>query len=1066
MFSDTQLAAAKDLGIGDETSWTPARLVFPGPWSGHIPFAFWLTKVTQPKVIVELGTHSGNSFGAFCQAIKAFGYDTKVFAVDTWEGDPHAGYYGDEIYQDLFGFVDKNYSEFSTLLRTTFDNAVSRFSPGTIDILHIDGMHTYEAVKHDFLTWRDYLSEKGLVLFHDTNVRERGFGVWRFWEEISQQYPSFEFKHSNGLGVLAVGGKLPDAIRPLFELSDKTEAVENVRTIFSHYGATFELQTDIMALERAIAELNGRVAGLNGDVARYEAQISDMSATHEARIVDMKDALAEAQEIQKRNTVLLASIAEVEQSVERLRNDNSILHGTNVELSQKIHKMRRSLSWKVTKPIRLISSGIKLVRKTIKAQQTKKKMTADASVGGAVAAVQRLLHPSTINTKDAVKASFKKMLDAFLQRQDVLRFELPASPDISIILILYNQAEFTYACLTSIQEEMKASGLNIEIIIFDNGSKDTTSELLDRIENAKIIRSEENLHFLRGVNKAAEHATGKYVLLLNNDARLRPGTLRAALQTFETEANVGAVGGRIVLPDGTLQEAGSIIWSDGSCLGYGRGRNPEDGEFLFQRDVDYCSGAFLLTPRELFEEMGRFDTAFSPAYYEETDYCVRIWKSGRRIIYNPDVVIDHYEFASSATTSDAIELQKTNLTTFKFKHAEWLRNQPSPHGNVFCARCHKDDKPHILFIEDRVPRLDLGAGFPRARDIVHELCDLGASLTLFTTAGHPDTLASIRKNLPLAVEVIQPKNADKELIDFLQARRGSFDAILVSRPHNMDRIRKARQVAPQLFSNVKVIYDAEALFSLREIIRAEQHGKPKSEVEKRAIIEEEIALASGTDLIYSVSKAEKNLMVEHGLANVHILGHKLELAPTKTCFEDRKKIVFLGALHDNGSPNADSLRWLVEGVLPHIRARLGKDLRVTVVGRNEASSINKLAGTHLDLLGPLDDLVPVFEEAKLMVIPTRFAAGIPHKAHQAAAFGVPLVTTELIATQLDWVHGEDLLASSDGKAFADYVCELYSNEALWNSLRENALKRVAHDCSAELFKEALGSTIELVKHKG
>lgn len=114
------------------------------------------------------------------------------------------------------------------------------------------------------------------------------------------------------------------------------------------------------------------------------------------------------------------------------------------------------------------------------------------------------------------------MLDAFLQRQDVLRFELPASPDISIILILYNQAEFTYACLTSIQEEMKASGLNIEIIIFDNGSKDTTSELLDRIENAKIIRSEENLHFLRGVNKAAEHATGKYVLLLNNDARLRP----------------------------------------------------------------------------------------------------------------------------------------------------------------------------------------------------------------------------------------------------------------------------------------------------------------------------------------------------------------------------------------------------------------------------------------------------------------------------------------------------------------------------------------------------------------
>src|SRR5262249_1916395 len=155
------------------------------------------------------------------------------------------------------------------------------------------------------------------------------------------------------------------------------------------------------------------------------------------------------------------------------------------------------------------------------------------------------------------------------------------------------------------------------------------------------------LHFLLAVNQAAREARGEYLLLLNNDAQLLPGSLAAAIATLESGVDIGAVGARIILLDGMLQEAGSIIWRDGSCLGYGRGDDPFAPMYMFRRDVDYCSGAFLLTPRRVWEQLGGFDEQFKPAYYDETDYCVRLWERGLRVVYEPNAAVLHYEFASS-----------------------------------------------------------------------------------------------------------------------------------------------------------------------------------------------------------------------------------------------------------------------------------------------------------------------------------------------------------------------------------------------------------------------------------
>jgi O-antigen biosynthesis protein len=245
----------------------------PSAWIEHLPFAFWLVDAARPQSLVELGTHHGTSYAGFLQAVRHAGLGCTCWAVDTWRGDAHAGFYGDAVYEAFRAWHDQRYTAFSNLLRCTFDEAAERFSEGVIDLLHIDGFHTYEAVSHDFETWLPKLSRHGVVLFHDINVREREFGVWRLWDELAARYPGFAFPHGYGLGVLAVGGEVPPSVRWLVETVRRCEPLNAyVCALFATLGRAIAERHE---LEEQLAQLRGSAswrwtAPLRRLVGRFE----------------------------------------------------------------------------------------------------------------------------------------------------------------------------------------------------------------------------------------------------------------------------------------------------------------------------------------------------------------------------------------------------------------------------------------------------------------------------------------------------------------------------------------------------------------------------------------------------------------------------------------------------------------------------------------------------------------------------------------------------------------------------------------------------------------------------
>ena len=331
-------------------------------WVEHVPFAMWLTSALHPRVLVELGTHHGTSYSGFCQAIKTLDLPARAFAVDSWKGDPHSGSGGPEVLANLRQHHDPRYGSFSTLLEMSFDEAALRFADNEIDLLHIDGYHTYEAVRHDFETWQPKLTDRAIVLFHDIAERVADFGVYRLWDELTARFPSFSFVHEHGLGMLAIGRDLPDDIRTLASL--RGEEAERIRALFRELGRRVRLEMDLDSarapqesldrlLRNALASLPEPHGRLATDLERACGLLAKSRDVHAGAAREANDRLVRMERERDR---LAARIRVYDLEMETLNRSLSW------QLVQRLSKLAGSIGPKGSRRRQVLNQGARLVR--------------------------------------------------------------------------------------------------------------------------------------------------------------------------------------------------------------------------------------------------------------------------------------------------------------------------------------------------------------------------------------------------------------------------------------------------------------------------------------------------------------------------------------------------------------------------------------------------------------------------------------------------------------------------------------------------------------------------------
>jgi GT2 family glycosyltransferase len=391
-----------------------------------------------------------------------------------------------------------------------------------------------------------------------------------------------------------------------------------------------------------------------------------------------------------------------------------------------------------------------------------------------------------------VTACARLELRDFLEHGREVAFPVEDTPRISIVLVLYNRAELTLRCLRSI---LAWTDVAFEVVIIDNASSDETARLLERISGARLTRNDRNLHFLAAANQGARAASGEYLLFLNNDCEIKSGAISSAVAVFEAYQNVGAVGGKIVLNNGVLQEAGSYLLPDGSSVQFGRGQAPFDSTFMHRRDVPYCSGAFLMTPRRLFVEENGFDPVFTPAYFEDVDYCLRLWQKGLRVIFNPGSIVLHHENASSRHKRFLYPVVMRNLSVLRSRYADRLATVPdysrAPVGVLDGWRF----RGSYLVIVDSI---EGAANDSSLTLLLEQMLRSRLFVTLYPLEPWSGERAALELLIPGDVEVVAGNGID-DVEQFCAARKGVYaGGVLLSRaPVPPAAVRQIRTWLPE-----------------------------------------------------------------------------------------------------------------------------------------------------------------------------------------------------------------------------------------------------------------------------
>ncbi len=691
-----------------------------------------------------------------------------------------------------------------------------------------------------------------------------------------------------------------------------------------------------------------------------------------------------------------------------------------------------------------------------------------------------VLHPAsslklytTDEGKNRIKGHFE-IGDEYLTYGKLV-FPKEENPMVSIVIPVYNQIHYTYLCLASILEHTK--DVSYEIIIADDVSTDATEHLSEFAENLVIRRNQTNQGFLKNCNQAAEAARGKYVMFLNNDTQVTEGWLSSLVNLIESDDTIGMVGSKLVYPDGRLQEAGGIIWSDGSGWNYGRLDDPDKAEYNYVKDVDYISGAAILLSVKLWKQIGGFDERFAPAYCEDSDLAFEVRKAGYRVVYQPLSKVIHFEGISNGTDVNGSGLKRyqvENSEKLKEKWAEEFKKQCVNTGNPnpFRARERSQGKKIILVVDHYVPTFDRDAGSKTTFQYLKMFLKKGYVVKfLGDNYLHEEPYSTTLQQM--GIEILYGQEYVTGIWDWLDKNGNEITAAYLNRPHIATKY--VDYIADH--TNMKIIFYGHDLHFLREFREYELTGDPAkkrdsdywksieftlmhkaaasyypSEVEIEAIheIDDTVKAKAITAYVYedfldnlieftlmhkaaaSYYPSEVEIEAIHEIDDTvkakAITAYVYEdfLDNLNLDFEKREGLLFVGGFAH--PPNADAVLWFANEVFPLIRKKL--NVNFYIVGSKVTEEIKALEqpGNGIIVKGFVseEELSELYRTCRLVVVPLRYGAGVKGKVVEAIYNGAPIVTTSVGSEGIPGVE-DVLLVEDQPEAFADTVVKTYSD---------------------------------------
>lgn len=647
----------------------------------------------------------------------------------------------------------------------------------------------------------------------------------------------------------------------------------------------------------------------------------------------------------------------------------------------------------------------------------------------------------------AAGRSSTPLLEALAPGRVPARVPSSPSPRASIVIPVHGELRHTLACLHAIAAHPPAAAC--EVIVVDDASPDGTAATLSGVEGLRLHRRERNGGFVAACNDGAGLARGEYVVFLNNDTVPQPGWLDALLGTFAEHPGTGLVGAQLLYPDGRLQEAGGIVFADGSAWNYGRFESPDDPRFAFVRDADYCSGAAIALPRALFASLGGFDPRYAPAYYEDTDLAFKVREAGLRVLYQPAARVVHVEGATAGTdtASGAKAYQVRNQAVFVDRWAGVLAGRPARH--VPAAADVVGDRPQVLVIDALTPAADRDSGSLRLVNLMRLLREEGAHV-VFLPSNRTHAGAGTEALQQLGVECWHSPFAERPP-RWLRTHGPRFDTVLVCRHY------VAREFIPLLRAHApraRILFDTVDLHYLRERRGAALSGDAAARRAAEATRARELDIVARADTTLVVSAVERELLAGDAPdARVEVVSNLHRVAGPGLPFAGRRGLVFVGGFRH--PPNVDAVQWFVREVFPRVRARL-PDVAFHCIGGDvpaEVAGLGDCPGVHVH--GHVPDIAPFMDGCRVALAPLRYGAGVKGKVNLSMAHGQPVVATPSAVEGMFLRSGEDVLVAGDAAGFADAVVRLHSDEALWNRLAGNGLESVARHFSFDAARETV-----------